>query len=51
MRGYVEKELHVPENQSLKTLRNMSKDEYNKHVLQIHEWMKDEEEWKNVKFH
>ncbi|MDR4985241.1 D-alanyl-D-alanine carboxypeptidase [Bacillus cereus] len=46
MRGYVEKELHVPENQSLKTLRNMSKDEYNKHVLQIHEWMKDEEEWK-----
>lgn len=47
MRGYVEKELHVPENQSLKTLRNMSKDEYNKHVLQIQEWMKDEEEWKN----
>lgn len=46
MRGYVEKELHVPENQSLKTLRNMSKDEYNKHVLQIQEWMKDEEEWK-----
>ncbi|WP_242215399.1 serine hydrolase [Bacillus cereus group sp. BfR-BA-01383] len=46
MRGYVEKELHVPENQSLKKLRNMSKDEYNKHVLQIHEWMKDEEEWK-----
>ena len=35
----------------IKTLRNMSKDEYNKHVLQIHEWMKDEEEWKNVKFH
>ena len=25
----------------------MSKDEYNKHVLQIQEWMKDEEEWKN----
>ncbi len=24
----------------------MSKDEYNKHVLQIQEWMKDEEEWK-----
>ena len=40
------KELHVPENQSLKTLRNMSKDKYNKHVLQIQEWMKDEEEWK-----
>ena len=37
MRGYVEKELHEPENQSLKTLRNMSKDEYNKHVLQIQE--------------
>ena len=51
MRGYVEKELHVPENQSLKTLRNMSKDEYNKHVLQIQEWMKDEEEWKNGIFH
>jgi len=46
MRGYVEKELHEPENQSLETIRNMSKDEYNKHVLQIHEWMKDEEEWK-----
>lgn len=42
----VEKELHEPENQSLETIRNMSKDEYNKHVLQIHEWMKDEEEWK-----
>ena len=24
----------------------MSQDEYNQHVLQIHEWMKDEEEWK-----
>ncbi|PGM94650.1 serine hydrolase [Bacillus cereus] len=46
MRGYVEKELHAPENQSLKMLRNMSKDEYNQHVLQIHELMKDEEEWK-----
>src|SRR4029078_11308563 len=46
MRGYVEKELHEPENQSLEMIRNMSKDEYNKHVLQIHEWMKDEEEWK-----
>lgn len=46
MRGYVEKELHGPENQSLETIRNMSKDEYNKHVLQIHEWMKDKEEWK-----
>lgn len=46
MRGYVEKELHMPENQSLKTLRDMSKDEYNKHVLQIQEWMKDEKEWK-----
>ena len=47
MRGYVEKELHEPENQSLEMIRNMSQDEYNKHVLQIHEWMKDEEEWKN----
>ncbi|MEK7017194.1 serine hydrolase [Bacillus sp. FSL R9-9410] len=46
MRGYVEKELHVPEDQSLEMIRNMSNDEYNKHVLQIHEWMKDEEEWK-----
>ncbi|MGW5983191.1 serine hydrolase [Bacillus mycoides] len=46
MRGYVEKGLHEPENQSLETIRNMSMDEYNKHVLQIHEWMKDESEWK-----
>ncbi|KOS29431.1 D-alanyl-D-alanine carboxypeptidase [Bacillus anthracis] len=46
MRGYVEKELHEPENQSLEKIRNMSQDEYNQHVLQIHEWMKDEEEWK-----
>ncbi|MEK4577849.1 MULTISPECIES: serine hydrolase [Bacillus] len=46
MRGYVEKELNEPENQSLETIRNMSMDEYNKHVLQIHEWMKDESEWK-----
>lgn len=46
MRGYVEKELHVPEDQSLEMIRNMSNDEYNKHVLQIHEWMKDESEWK-----
>lgn len=46
MRGYVEKELHEPENQSLEMIRNMSKEEYNKHVLQIQEWMKDEEEWK-----
>ncbi|MEI2315653.1 serine hydrolase [Bacillus paramobilis] len=46
MRGYVEKELHEPENQSLEMIRNMSKDEYNKHVLQIHEWMKNKEEWK-----
>ncbi|MGG0215548.1 serine hydrolase [Bacillus mycoides] len=46
MRGYVEKELNEPENQSLEMIRNMSNDEYNKHVLQIHEWMKDESEWK-----
>ncbi|HDR3886245.1 TPA: serine hydrolase [Bacillus cereus] len=46
MRGYVEKELHVQEDQSLEMIRNMSNDEYNKHVLQIHEWMKDESEWK-----
>ncbi|MFD6508295.1 serine hydrolase [Bacillus sp. NPDC060175] len=46
MRGYVEKELHESEDQSLEMIRNMSKDEYSKHVLQIHEWMKDEEEWK-----
>ncbi|MFE6137018.1 serine hydrolase [Bacillus sp. NPDC057893] len=46
MRGYVEKELHESEDQSLEMIRNMSNDEYNKHVLQIHEWMKDEEEWK-----
>ena len=46
MRGYVEKELNVPEDQSLEMIRNMSNDEYNKHVLQIHEWMKDESEWK-----
>ncbi|EEL71543.1 serine hydrolase [Bacillus mycoides] len=46
MRGYVEKGLHEPENQSLETICNMSMDEYNKHVLQIHEWMKDESEWK-----
>ena len=26
-------------------LRNMSNDEYVKHVWQIHEWMKDENEW------
>ena len=32
-------------------IRNMSKEEYNKHVLQIQEWMKDEEEWKNGIFH
>ncbi|MGE6346982.1 serine hydrolase [Bacillus mycoides] len=46
MRGYAEKELHVPEDQSLEMIRNMPNDEYNKHVLQIHEWMKDESEWK-----
>ncbi|HDR4572199.1 serine hydrolase [Bacillus cytotoxicus] len=47
MRGYVEKELHVPTDQSLDMLRNMSSDEYKNHVFQIHEWMKDEKEWKN----
>ncbi|WP_439875655.1 serine hydrolase [Bacillus mycoides] len=46
MRGYVEKELRKQEDQSLEMIRNMSNDEYNKHVLQIHEWMKNEEEWK-----
>ncbi|MES9696658.1 MULTISPECIES: serine hydrolase [Bacillus] len=46
MRGYAEKELHVSEDQSLEMIRNMSNDEYNKHVLQIHEWMKNESEWK-----
>lgn len=46
MRGYVETELHVPEDQSLEVLRKMSMDEYRKHALQIHEWMKDEVEWK-----
>lgn len=46
MRGYVEKELKIDEKQSLKTLRDMSPAEYRNHVFQIHEWMKDEEEWK-----
>ncbi|PFE06228.1 D-alanyl-D-alanine carboxypeptidase [Bacillus cereus] len=46
MRGYAEKELHISEDQSLEVLRKMSMDEYRKHALQIHEWMKDEEEWK-----
>ncbi|HDR8141845.1 TPA: serine hydrolase [Bacillus cereus] len=45
MRGYVEKELHIPQNKALDKLRNMSNDEYVKHVWQIHEWMKDEKEW------
>ncbi|PEO43021.1 serine hydrolase [Bacillus pseudomycoides] len=46
MRGYVEKELNVPKDQSLEVLRKMSMDEYRKHALKIHEWMKDEAEWK-----
>ncbi|CAH2465526.1 MULTISPECIES: serine hydrolase [Bacillus cereus group] len=45
MRGYVEKEMHIPQNKALDKLRNMSNDEYVKHVWQIHEWMKDEKEW------
>lgn len=46
MRGYVEKELRINEEKSLQILRDMPMEEYRKHVSQIHEWMKDEEEWK-----
>ncbi len=42
MRGYVERTSCARKSVIKNALRNMSKDEYNKHVLQIQEWMKDE---------